>query len=497
MSLGRRNPQQTADVAYDLIIIGGGIYGTMLLYEASRVGVRALLVEKSDFGGNTSFNNLRIVHGGLRYLQTLHLARIFESVAERRWFLRTFPDLVKPLPCLMPLYGGLTKNRPVLATALLANDILSWRRNVDVGPDRHLPRGRTLDRAATKSTFPGAREDKLQGGALWYDASVRDCHRALVETIRWSVTMGGTALNYVEATGLLCRNEQVEGITARDTAGDVELEFRAPVVVNAAGPECRALSSRLDREHPPLFYPSMAWNLLLDRPPLSDCAVAIEPPRSGARVYFAHSLRNRLFVGTGHSGVAEGTAPAIRPADFDAMLDDLNLAVPGLDVSRDDIVQVFSGQLPARKPGTDVLADVPTIVDHQKQGGPKGLLSVSGVKFTTARSTAARLLSFLASRRMVAPGPENLAPRPAAPDYRMHPDDCPDAERRLAVAKQLVAEESVVHLSDLLFRRADFAGDPKAAIDVGQSLVDAIDWPGGDRELEMSLLKAEATPKLP
>ena len=66
-----RNVDAALEREYDAIIIGGGIYGVMLLYESARRGLRALLIEKDDFGGGTSQNNLRIVHGGLRYLQTL------------------------------------------------------------------------------------------------------------------------------------------------------------------------------------------------------------------------------------------------------------------------------------------------------------------------------------------------------------------------------------------------------------------------------------------
>jgi glycerol-3-phosphate dehydrogenase len=90
---------------HDLIVVGGGIYGIALALEAARRGLKTLLVERADYGGATSWSNLRILHGGLRHLQNLDLVRFYESVGERRWFLRHFPDLVRPLPCLMPLYG--------------------------------------------------------------------------------------------------------------------------------------------------------------------------------------------------------------------------------------------------------------------------------------------------------------------------------------------------------------------------------------------------------
>ena len=124
-----REPLDAVKKKYDLIIIGGGIYGTMLSLEASRRGLLSLLLERDDFGQHTSFNSLRIIHGGLRYLQSLDLHRFRESVSERKWFLKTFPHLIKTLPCLMPLYGNGLYHPFVLRTALLMNDILSYNRN--------------------------------------------------------------------------------------------------------------------------------------------------------------------------------------------------------------------------------------------------------------------------------------------------------------------------------------------------------------------------------
>ena len=89
---------------FDLVIIGGGIYGAMLQLYAAAAGLKSALIDRGDFGAETSFNSLRILHGGLRYIQSLDLRRSRESIREQRWFLGKFPDLVRPLPCLLPLY---------------------------------------------------------------------------------------------------------------------------------------------------------------------------------------------------------------------------------------------------------------------------------------------------------------------------------------------------------------------------------------------------------
>jgi len=101
----KRAPAAAAAQRFDLAVIGAGIHGVCLALQAAERGLRVLLLERADFGSGASGNSLRVVHGGLRYLQSLDVARFRESVAERRWFARTFPGLVEPLPCLMPLYA--------------------------------------------------------------------------------------------------------------------------------------------------------------------------------------------------------------------------------------------------------------------------------------------------------------------------------------------------------------------------------------------------------
>jgi len=93
-----RAPRETAAQRYDLAVIGGGIHGANVALEASRRGLKVALLEAADYGSGASGNSLRILHGGLRYLQSADLIRFAESVAERRWYAHTFPELVAPLP---------------------------------------------------------------------------------------------------------------------------------------------------------------------------------------------------------------------------------------------------------------------------------------------------------------------------------------------------------------------------------------------------------------
>ena len=119
-----RDPAAAAGARYDLIVVVGGVHGIMIALEATRRGLRPLPLERADFAGATSHNSLRILHGGLRYLQSLDLGRSLESIRERAWWRGHFPDLVQPLLCLMPLYGAGLRRPASLRLALGLNDLL-------------------------------------------------------------------------------------------------------------------------------------------------------------------------------------------------------------------------------------------------------------------------------------------------------------------------------------------------------------------------------------
>src|SRR5687768_2430153 len=88
---------------FDLAVVGGGIYGLIVACDAVQRGLDVVLVERHDFGSGTSFNHLRTIHGGLRYLQTLDVARARESVTERRTLAKIAPAAIRPVPFALPL----------------------------------------------------------------------------------------------------------------------------------------------------------------------------------------------------------------------------------------------------------------------------------------------------------------------------------------------------------------------------------------------------------
>ena len=408
-----RRPEDAAAGRYDLIVVGGGIYGVALSLEAARRGYRSLLLERDDYGGATSWANLRIVHGGLATCRA-SICRVFSSrCASGAGSCATSPTWSGRCPACCRSTTAVLRKPAVLRLALGLNDLLSIRRNSGVPDAVRLPRGRVVDAREAAALFPGVDRSGLIGAALWHDAVMLSPERLMMEMLHWACACGGKTLNYVEAQGLVTEAGAVRGVLARDRVSGQSLRFHADRVVNAAGPWSRAFAARCDRDLPALFRPALAFNLLLDHRPIAEVAVAIEPRRPGSRTYFLLPWKGRMLAGTCHAAAPAGaTEPVVAGEQLTRFLDDLNSAVPSLGLTARNVLHVYAGLLPARTEGDSEPARHAVIHDHGAHGGPRGLFSISGVKFTTARAvaeTALRLVfaqqGFNQARRMARPPP--------------------------------------------------------------------------------------------
>jgi glycerol-3-phosphate dehydrogenase len=304
-----------------------------------------------------------------------------------------------------------------------------------------------------------------------------DSPRLLVEMLRWAVSCGAGALNYVEVSEVLRDGATVRGVRARDRVGGTDLEYRASAVVNCGGPWCRELAARFDRERPDLFRASLAFNVWIDREPPAAEAVAVDSKRDG-RTYFLHPFKGRVLAGTFHAPWTGGPAAGVDEPLLDRFLADLAESIRGFDVGRADVLRVLAGLLPARRDGSIHLANREVVLHHGDDAGPAGLWSVSGVKWTTARAVAEKTLRKLVGWRGTSlPAYRDLRrPAPAAPPPAKPYRALLAADPRTAIdlARRIVADESVVALDDLLCRRTDWGLDPADERDLGPRLAGVV-----------------------
>jgi glycerol-3-phosphate dehydrogenase len=372
-----------AGLAYDVVVVGGGIHGVCAAWEGTRRGLRVALVEAEDFGHATSSNSLRTFHGGLRYLQQLDYKRMRESIRERREWLRIAHDIVKPMRFVLPTIGYGMRGPAALGAALFLNDLVSMDRNDGVWADRHLPRGQLWRARRARQIFAGTSIKGINGAAAWCDAI---CLNMLAAT----VAAGAQAANYTRALEITRDSIGANGVRVRDEASGEEHLLRTRAIINAAGPWVDAwlAPSRLT-PGPQHYAASKAFNLLTRPLPFVD---AIGLPCSST--YFAIPWNGRTLIGTRHLRCEHSATTAEVTADeVQAFLEDINSALGKHRIALSDVLGIFPGLLPERvkNEGKDVaLLKTARVIDHGRGDGMPGLYTIVGIKWTTARAVAER-----------------------------------------------------------------------------------------------------------
>lgn len=416
----KRNLTQLSSQTYDLLIIGGGIYGAFAAWDAALRGLSVALVEKGDFGGATSSNSLKIIHGGLRYLQHADFKRMRESIRERRILMGIAPHLVHPLPCIMPTYGHGMKGREVMGVALLMNDLVGCDRNRLPDPQKRLPNGRLLSREEILRMVPGLETHGLSGGALWYDCQTHNSERLLFSILHAAVGAGAQVANYAEVTGFLKEGNRIIGVQATDRMSNDGFEIRARMVLNSSGPWVDQVLGLMNgpqplKGAPPArkFLPSKAMNLVVRRQIIPEYAVGVSSKfefkdadaviSKGSRLFFITPWRNYSLIGTTHlpyNGDPENFR--ISEKDIQEFMDQVNEAYPPAAIKRDEISHFYGGLLPmdgnASKNGQVTLVKHYHLHDHLTEDGIDGLVTVVGVKYTTARDVAARSIDVVCKK---------------------------------------------------------------------------------------------------
>jgi len=390
---------------FDVLVVGGGIYGLAIAYDAAQRGLAVALIERDDFGSGASFNHLRTIHGGLRYLQTLDLTRARESVRERRTIARIAPHTVRPTPFALPLYRSVTRGKLALRAGFLLDRTLAMGRNRGIPAHHRLPAGRVVSRSTAIQQYPGLRRQGLTGAAVWYDYVTTESDRLTFSFALAASEHGATLANHLEATAPLTEGRRVAGVTARDRFHGRHIDIAARVTVNATGASVDALLKPL---HTSAGIPMLkAMNLVTRRDAGEE---ALGGRSSTGRNLFLVPWRERAVFGTWESEHASDPAdPTIGDREVAAFIAELNHAFPALDLTLADVTLVHRGFLPAVLHGQRAtLQGREQVRDHASEG-IDGLVTVAGTKYTTARATAERVTDRLLAKLRHAPVPCHTA----------------------------------------------------------------------------------------
>jgi glycerol-3-phosphate dehydrogenase len=366
------------DTTWDVVIVGGGVVGAGALLDAASRGLRAALIEQDDIASGTSSRSSRLIHGGLRYLEQVHLPLVREALAERRRLLRNAPHLVTLQPLLFPVYGIPFLHKAFYDAGLSLYDLLGARH--DGGWHRR------LDRAETLEIAPRLRANGLRGGLLYHDGMEDDARfaLALVRTALGS-DPEPLALTRLRATGIepTRPGDAWRTLRARDVLSVSNLEIRARAVVDATG------AWAADPMHPfdgasMRILPSRGAHLVVPRSRIPATAgVTIRVP---GKVVFLVPWPDHWLIGTTDAPY-EGPIdhPAAAGWEVDQLLATINETLD-VDLRRGEVVGTFAGLRPLIAPtgGSTVKASR----EHRVSADANGVVRIGGGKYTTYRVMA-------------------------------------------------------------------------------------------------------------
>ncbi len=503
----------------DVLIVGGGINGIATFSDLALQGVDVALAERGDFLSGASSASSHMIHGGIRYLENGEFRLVAESVRERNRLLKNAPHYVQPLRTTIPIYSALSgilaapvrmlthkQSKPkergalLIKVGLVLYDFFS--RDGGSVP-RHQFHGRKRSLAEQPLLNPSVKYT-----ATYFDASVHEPERLGLDVLADGVAAGGDrarSANYLEAVGV-----SNGGVLLRDVETGREFAFQAKVVVNASGPWTDLTNQALGQPST-LMGGTKGSHIVLDNPVLFEACAGREMffENSDGRIVLIHPIKGRVMVGTTDLD-ADPSAPALcTEEEVDYFFDLVSHVFPTIPVDRPQIVFRFAGIRPLprhddTKPGF-VSRDY-NIVSSELPGLPRTpVLSLVGGKWTTFRALGERLagevMTRLGVRRTVSTEtlaigggvgfPVTTAARAdwvavnrdtlpasrvdallqrygtrasAVIDWIVAGDDAPlrfDPDFSTGEVRYLAANESVVHLVDVVLRRTNhaFTGD--------------------------------------
>jgi glycerol-3-phosphate dehydrogenase len=365
----------------DVVVIGGGMQGVTMAAAAAAKGLAPIIVERGELGSGATGHSYGIIHGGLRHLQTLDVARWKHSRRAQAWFLARYPRFVRPLPCIMPLYRGCLRSPIVFRAAMTIEDMLIGA----FGMETPMPRARLTPAEEVAQAYDVPREG-LAGAALWHDAQVDDMAGLIRAMLDEAGIEGAAVKTGTEALALKIEGGKVSGLGVRDRESGEAYEIATRYVINCAGSWSRGWrdDARVPTAH------ALAFNLLLDMPFPGDAALGFSEFPGRGRAYFLRPFEGGTLAGTYYRPAPGAGEPAVNASDIADFLAVIDRAMPGMGLARAKIRAVHAGLLPDRDGTGRELSPR----DHVSAEGPAGYWTVLGGKLTTAP-----LLSFEAADR--------------------------------------------------------------------------------------------------
>lgn len=385
---------------FDLLVIGGGIYGAWTAYDAALRGLRVALVEREDWGSGTSSASSKLIHGGLRYLKYMEFGLVRKALVERRRLARLGPHRVHPLRFALPVYRGDAVGPWQLRMGLHLYDGLA-------GFGQPVARHRAWRISRAEEQWPFLQSQNLRKVFSYGDCGTDDA-RLTLEVVCGAAEAGAVILHHAPVQELLTAKGRVVGARVQDALHpENQAEVKAREVVLCAGPWSEDLLGRSEDTQRSIRL-VQGTHLVFPAMPTQDAFLL---PAEDGRIFFLIPWYGRTLVGTTESVYrGDPSAVAVREEDIEYLLRNTARSCPGLGWQREDMLGAYTGLRALRN---ELYQDPSSVTREWTIERPQpGLWLPVGGKLTSARADAARLVRAVCRRLDKGRGPCPTADRP-------------------------------------------------------------------------------------
>ncbi|MEY2626714.1 MAG: glycerol-3-phosphate dehydrogenase [Actinomycetota bacterium] len=396
-------PVERLSEKFDLVIVGGGITGIWVAREAASRGIRTALIDRGDFGAETSAATTKYIHGGIRYLEQYDFAVVRESLRERRILALGAPHLVEQTRFIMPAWRWSKPSAPILGAGVALYDLLSFDRNRQAPPSLRIPHPHWMSKRALLSAVPWLDPAGLLGALAYHDTMNIHPERLLLAYAKSAEAAGAVLVNHCSCEGFIADGDgdrlRVEGVRATDLITGRGIEIRASAVVNAAGPWIDKVLSTLGRDSGVGVDRSKGVHVLtrpLGGGVVSDAVFA--RAKSGRHVIVSPWM-GKSFIGPTDTPTTSDEIVA-ESDDVRSILDTVNATMGSAEpkLTENDVELTTVGVRPLIKTpnsgGTYTASRRHELYHHVEQG-IDNVWTIGGGKWTTARATAEEMVDAL------------------------------------------------------------------------------------------------------
>jgi len=381
---------------FDCIIIGGGITGAAVAYEAASRGLKVALCEKNDFGWATSSATSKLIHGGLRYLNYFEFGLVRESLRERRILENIAPNLVYPFPFMIPNYNRLENNRWVLKIGMILYDILSYDKAFTWDKSKKIPMHFTLSKEKALKEEPNIRPEGLTAATVYYDCQSIFPERLTLAFIKSAIAYGAKVANYAEVVNFVYSNNSIAGVIVHDKLTGREVTIKGTIIINCGGPWADIILKKAENGNAKHQIRRSEGIHIITKPMVNTYAVGLMP-RKG-RHFFLIPWRGYSLIGTTDKEyIGNPDEYKVTKQSIQELLDDVNSAFGDGNLTFKDIKFAYGGLRPLvedQVEGTYQSSRRYEIYDNAQEGF-NGLITVEGGKYTTSRNLAVNVMKLV------------------------------------------------------------------------------------------------------